>query len=64
MYYAAKVAVEKCNGCKICIISCPDPNVIAFLKEQKVVKVNETRCKGCGLCVSMCPKGVLSVAQV
>lgn len=62
MYYAAKVTEEKCTGCKICIISCPDSNVIAYC-ETKKVKIDAGRCKGCGLCVSVCPKDALTVSQ-
>jgi pyruvate ferredoxin oxidoreductase delta subunit len=62
MYYAAKLKEEKCTGCKLCILSCPDPNVIAFTGEKKV-KIDEGRCKGCGLCVSVCPKDALRVSQ-
>ncbi len=64
MYYAAKLTEEKCTGCKICIMSCPDPNVIAFVCASKKVKIDEGRCKGCGLCVSVCPKDALNVSQL
>jgi Pyruvate/2-oxoacid:ferredoxin oxidoreductase delta subunit len=61
VYVAAKVIVEKCSGCKLCIYTCPDPNVISFDKACKIVKVDEYRCKGCGLCAAVCPKGALVV---
>ncbi len=61
MYYAVKVDEPKCNGCKLCIFGCPDPNVLVFLEPTKKVAVVEARCKGCGLCVWACPKDALSV---
>lgn len=63
MYQAAKVEVEKCTGCRLCILVCPDANVIT-LTEQKVVVVNDDRCKGCGLCVTACTRKALSITAV
>ncbi|MDW7650831.1 MAG: 4Fe-4S binding protein [Bacillota bacterium] len=61
MYVAARVNEEKCSGCKVCIFTCPDPNVISIDKEKKVT-VDQARCKGCGLCVTACPKDALAVS--
>lgn len=61
MYVSAKVNLEKCIGCKLCIIACPEPNVFAFVKADKKVEVNESRCKGCGLCVTVCPKEAITI---
>lgn len=63
MYAVAKVDAEKCTGCKLCILTCPDPNVLTFYKEVKKVSVNENRCKGCGLCAAACPKEALAVVS-
>ena len=63
MYVAAKVDVEKCIGCKLCIYCCPDPNVLA-LNENKKIVVNESRCKGCGLCAEICPKKTITVKEI
>ncbi len=62
MYVTVRVEVEKCSGCKLCIVSCPDPNVLAFIPEAKHVVVNEHRCKGCGLCATVCPEEALTVS--
>lgn len=62
MYVAARVDVEKCSGCKLCIFTCPDPNVITVNNEVKKVTISEARCKGCGLCVTVCPKKALAVS--
>lgn len=61
MYVAARVDEKKCNGCKLCIISCPDPNVIS-IDEGKKIDINQARCKGCGVCVAVCPRGALTVS--
>ncbi len=63
MYVSAKVATEKCIGCKICLSTCPEPNVFVYIKEEKKVQINEGRCKGCGLCVTVCPKQALSIGS-
>lgn len=63
MYFVAKVDTEKCIGCKLCVLTCPDANVLIFHKEKKKVSVNEKRCKGCGLCTVACPKGALTVVS-
>lgn len=63
MYVSAKVDEEKCNGCKLCLWACPDPNVILFKPNQKIA-VNQKRCKGCGLCVTVCKKEALEIKAV
>ena len=61
MYVKVRVDEEKRNGCKLCIFTCPDPNVFTF-KENKKVAADENRCKGCGLCAANCPKGALNIS--
>ncbi len=63
MYVAVKVDEDKCIGCKICITTCPDPNVITFRKHDKKVEINDSRCKSCELCVVRCPKGALELSD-
>lgn len=69
MYYAASLKEELCGGCGVCILSCPEPDVIKLIKINeeskkisKKIKINELRCKGCGLCAEMCPEDALEVA--
>lgn len=61
MYVVAKLEAEKCTGCKMCIFTCPDPNVLKYIAADKKVEVDEKRCKGCGLCAEICTKGALAV---
>lgn len=62
MYAAAKIDLEKCTGCKLCIFCCPDPNVL-MLNENKKVIINESCCKACGLCAETCPKKAITVKE-
>ncbi|MEY6432419.1 4Fe-4S dicluster domain-containing protein [Thioalkalicoccus limnaeus] len=64
MYAVARLDLETCNGCKICIQTCPEPNTIAFIPEQKKVRVIVEKCKGCGVCVVKCPKECLLLAEI
>lgn len=62
MYVTAKIDENKCNGCKLCIWACPDPNVLVFHPNKKV-SINRNRCKGCGLCVTVCKREALQIEQ-
>jgi len=61
VYVAARVTDEKCTGCKLCVLTCPDPNVIKVLATEKKVQIDEKRCKGCGLCVEICSQEALAI---
>jgi 2-oxoacid:acceptor oxidoreductase delta subunit (pyruvate/2-ketoisovalerate family) len=63
MYATAVIEHEKCTGCRLCILYCPDPNVLTLTNNKKVT-VNGNRCKGCGLCVAACPKKAVAVKAV
>ncbi len=60
----AQVNDEKCIGCKLCIYVCPEPNVISFNLEKKIVIIDPEGCKSCGLCLEVCPKEALDLVQV
>jgi len=64
MYYAACLKGDRCDGCGVCIVSCPEANAIKLIKlngKAKVIEICGLRCKGCGLCVEACPKDALEV---
>lgn len=52
--------MERCSGCKMCIVMCPY-KAISFDEEQKVAIFNEVLCKGCGTCVASCPSGAARI---
>lgn len=63
MYVVAVVDEEKCNGCKLCIQTCPEPNAVKLIVERKKAGIISNRCKGCGLCDVTCPKKAISIKQ-
>lgn len=63
MYFKANVDKEKCNGCKICVLLCPEPNTIVFLPDEKKVVIESERCKACKICVTNCPQKAISLEE-
>lgn len=64
MYVVAVVDEEKCNGCKLCVQTCPEPNAIQMIVDRKKACVIGNRCKGCGICDITCPKKAISIKQM
>ncbi len=56
------VDTERCKGCQLCIIACPQ-KVIALANKVNlhgypyVEAVNEEACVGCASCGIVCPDG-------
>ncbi|HEX9015758.1 MAG TPA: 4Fe-4S binding protein [Chloroflexota bacterium] len=46
---------EKCTGCRLCEMVCPDAVVYAL--EKKKYTSDLDYCKGCGICAQECPVG-------
>lgn len=59
----ANVKDEKCTGCKLCIFSCPESNVISFKKKEKKVVIDPISCKDCGICVEICPLKAVAIVS-
>lgn len=67
---AVIVDVERCKGCEICIVNCPQ--TVLANKEAKVnskgyhyvYMENPEACTGCTNCAVVCPDGVLSVYRI
>ncbi len=66
-----KVDINRCSGCKLCPIACPD-NLIEVItgvssegkKITNVWLVDVGRCYFCGLCVESCPHGALYMSHL
>ncbi len=54
------VAEDKCNGCLLCYLYCPDGVV---KKKGDVVTIDYDYCKGCGICQKICRKGAISMEK-
>ncbi len=61
-----KINKDKCKGCRLCIIHCPQKNLI-LSKEVNQLGVlyveckDESRCTGCGFCYLMCPESAIQI---
>jgi len=51
---------EKCSGCGLCWMYCPDNAVHA---EGGSFQVSYAYCKGCGICAKECPKGAILIVK-
>ncbi|MDP2727408.1 MAG: 4Fe-4S binding protein [Dehalococcoidia bacterium] len=57
-----KIDQELCNGCRLCIDSCPN-DVIYFDEKAEVAYIRyPTDCGVCYLCVDDCARGAISVS--
>ncbi len=59
--WKAHVDGAKCNGCGICVSSCP---VEAVTLRDGVAGVNRKSCLGCGICAVKCPEDAIRLQLV
>lgn len=52
---------EKCSGCGICWIYCPE-GAVKKNAEGKL-EINLDYCKGCGICFNECPKKAVKMVK-
>ena len=56
-----KIDEKKCDGCGLCIPSCPEGAFQIVKGKAKLVK--ESFCDGLGACLGECPKGALIIEE-
>jgi len=56
-----KIDEEKCNGCGLCIPSCPE--VALQIIDRKARLVSDLMCDGLGACIGECPEGAIEIEK-
>jgi len=57
-----KVDLEKCTGCRLCEMYCPEPCIwIQDVDRKRKAVVDYDYCKGCGICSVVCPVGAITM---
>ncbi len=58
--YIARVELEECNGCEICVDHC---QIKAIRMEGDYPVVDEEFCLGCGVCAHFCPSEAMKMGE-
>jgi NAD-dependent dihydropyrimidine dehydrogenase PreA subunit len=56
-----KIDEEKCNGCGLCIPSCPEGALQII--DGKARLVSDLMCDGLGACIGECPEGAIAIEE-
>ena len=54
-----KLDVDKCNGCRMCVIVCPQ--AVFTVENRKAVIIDKDSCMECGACALNCAEDALTV---
>lgn len=52
---------EKCTGCLICWLYCPEDTIIRL--DNGKVDIDYEYCKGCGICAHQCPFNAIEMVS-
>ncbi len=55
------VNLDKCIGCLICWIYCPEPAIIK--RDDGKIDFDYDYCKGCGICSLECPTKAIRIVE-
>lgn len=65
VYGDVVIDVERCKGCELCVIACPEKTLELAEEINKKgyhpVKQVKDNCTGCASCALVCPDAVLTV---
>ncbi len=51
--------VDKCNGCKLCVVVCP--HAVFLVENKKAAIIDRDACMECGACAQNCESGAIAV---